>query len=83
MKLSENLDEYIQTITALGKAYIDKDVLIEELLDRAVEKNGLTLREVKEGYFYCPVLGKCNISKTLKQRSIAIEKELEILNEKM
>lgn len=83
MKLSKNLDEYIQTIIALGRAYIDKNVLIEELLDRAIEKNGLTLREVKEGYFYCPVLGKCNVSKTLKQRNITIKKELEIINEKM
>jgi len=83
MKLSKDLDEYIQTITALGRAYIDKNVLIEELLDRAIEKNGLTLREVREGYFYCPVLGKCNVSKTLKQRNIAIKKDLEILDEKM
>ena len=83
MKLSKDLDEYIQTITALGRACIDKNVLIEELLDRAITKNGLTLREVKEGYFYCSVLGKCNVSKTLKQRNIAIKKELEIINEKM
>lgn len=38
---------------------------------------GLTNQEIEEGYFIDPVLGKCNIKTTARDRNEAIKKELQ------
>lgn len=41
------------------------------------QNNGLTNKEVEEGYFIDPVLGKCNVKKAMQQRAEAIRREYE------
>lgn len=39
--------------------------------------NGLTDKEIEEGYFIDPVLGRCNLKKAMQERSEAIRSEYE------
>jgi len=53
-----------------------EDEILREGAERLVN-GGLTDKEVEEGYFMDPVLGKCNIRKAMSERAEAIRREYE------